>query len=135
MSSCSQIHETVYEVVYSDPKSRTGAEDKKALLQMWVYSMLCITSVATKRDPVGFTRTAASTSRSHGTIRTCWSCTAASPLVRHYACWYEQHKLINIVYQAYDIKLIIDKGFCDIIRPQWILDCVAKGEIVPLTKK
>ncbi|TFY55747.1 hypothetical protein EVJ58_g8059 [Rhodofomes roseus] len=35
----------------------------------------------------------------------------------------------------YDIKLIMDKGVCDIIRPQWIMDCIARGELVPLTKK
>ncbi|TBU42396.1 DNA ligase 4 [Dichomitus squalens] len=35
----------------------------------------------------------------------------------------------------YDLKLIINKDVCDIIRPQWILDCVAKETIVPLTKK
>ncbi|KZT65040.1 DNA ligase 4 [Daedalea quercina L-15889] len=35
----------------------------------------------------------------------------------------------------YDIKLIMNKGVCDIIRPQWIMDCVAKGEVLPLTKK
>lgn len=36
---------------------------------------------------------------------------------------------------AYDIKLIMDKDVCDIIRPQWILDSIAKGETVPLTKR
>lgn len=36
---------------------------------------------------------------------------------------------------AYDLRLIMDKGVCDIIRPQWILDCVANEKIVPLTKK
>jgi len=35
----------------------------------------------------------------------------------------------------YDIKLIMNKGVCDIIRPQWIMDCIAKEELVPLTKK
>lgn len=36
---------------------------------------------------------------------------------------------------AYDLKLVMDKGVCDIIRPQWILDCVANEKILPLTKK
>ena len=36
---------------------------------------------------------------------------------------------------AYDIKLIMNKDVCDIIRPQWILDSVAKEELVPLVKK
>ncbi len=42
---------------------------------------------------------------------------------------------ITTGFSAYDIKLIMNKDICDIIRPQWILDCVAQGEIVPLTKK
>ncbi|KAI0664220.1 DNA ligase 4 [Cubamyces menziesii] len=84
-------------VVYSDPKSRTGAEDKKALLQM-IHAHGGKYFQIARNDPD-----------------------------------------MLVVYSGqstpYDIKLIIDKGFCDIIRPQWILDCVAKGEIVPLTKK
>lgn len=36
---------------------------------------------------------------------------------------------------AYDLKLVMNKDVCDVIRPQWILDCVAQEEIVPLTKK
>ena len=36
---------------------------------------------------------------------------------------------------AYDLKLIMNKDVCDIIRPQWILDSVAKEAVVPLTKK
>ncbi|KAM5533834.1 hypothetical protein V8D89_012497 [Ganoderma adspersum] len=35
----------------------------------------------------------------------------------------------------YDIKLIMNKDVCDIIRPQWILDSVAKEDLVPLIKK
>ena len=36
---------------------------------------------------------------------------------------------------ALDIKRIIEKTEYDIIRPQWILDCVRQGEQVPLRKK
>ena len=36
---------------------------------------------------------------------------------------------------AFDIKRIIEKTEFDIIRPQWILDCVRQGELVPLRKK
>jgi len=36
---------------------------------------------------------------------------------------------------AIDIKRIIEKTEFDIIRPQWILDCVGQGELVPLRKK
>lgn len=35
----------------------------------------------------------------------------------------------------YDIQSLMNKGTVDIIRPQWILDCVAHGEILPLAKK
>ncbi|KAH9962641.1 ATP-dependent DNA ligase [Russula dissimulans] len=35
----------------------------------------------------------------------------------------------------YDIKLIMNKGVFDIIRPQWLFDSVAKDELVPLSKK
>ncbi|KAI0642168.1 ATP dependent DNA ligase domain-containing protein [Trametes meyenii] len=83
-------------VVYSDPKSRTGADDKKALLQM-VHA--------------------------HG---------------GNYAQVARSDPNMLVVYGGqtipYDVKLIINKGVCDIIRPQWILDCVAKGELVPLNK-
>ena len=36
---------------------------------------------------------------------------------------------------ALDIKRIIEKTEFDIIRPQWIHDCVQQGELVPLKKK
>lgn len=36
---------------------------------------------------------------------------------------------------AFDIKRIIEKTGFDIIRPQWIHDCVRQGELVPLRKK
>lgn len=36
---------------------------------------------------------------------------------------------------AYDIKSIMDKGLHDIIRPQWIIDCVAASEKVAMSKK
>lgn len=36
---------------------------------------------------------------------------------------------------AYDIKLLIDKDSVDIIRPQWVTDCIHRGELVPLRKK
>ncbi|KAI0352380.1 DNA ligase 4 [Trametes cingulata] len=84
-------------VVYSDPKSGTGTEDKQALLQM-IHAHGGKYAQVARNDPD-----------------------------------------ILVVYGGqttpYDIKLIMDKGVCDIIRPQWIIDCVAKGEIVPLTKK
>src|SRR5262249_29749910 len=32
-------------------------------------------------------------------------------------------------------KMYIDKGTYDIVKPQWVLDCVEQDMIVPLTKK
>ena len=37
--------------------------------------------------------------------------------------------------EAYDIKMIMDKGVYDIIRPRWLFDSVANNELVPLSKK
>ena len=36
---------------------------------------------------------------------------------------------------AYDIKMIMNKGQYDIIKPAWITDSIAKGELVPMRKK
>ncbi|KAI0343258.1 DNA ligase 4 [Trametopsis cervina] len=35
----------------------------------------------------------------------------------------------------YDIKLIMQRGVFDVIRPSWIETCVAKGKLVPMAKK
>jgi len=35
----------------------------------------------------------------------------------------------------YDIKLIMNKGLHDIIRPQWIFDSIANGALVPMSRK
>ncbi|KAH8116296.1 DNA ligase 4 [Phellopilus nigrolimitatus] len=35
----------------------------------------------------------------------------------------------------YDLRLIMDKGIHDIIRPSWVYDCIDQGERVPLQKK
>jgi hypothetical protein len=42
---------------------------------------------------------------------------------------------LNILHPAYDIKLIMQRGVFDIVRPTWIKACVAKGELLPLSKK
>lgn len=41
----------------------------------------------------------------------------------------------NGVLVAFDIKRIIEKTEFDIIRPQWIHDCVRKGQLIPLRRK
>ncbi|KLO08051.1 DNA ligase 4 [Schizopora paradoxa] len=46
---------------------------------------------------------------------------------------------ILVVYNGtvipYDLKLIINKDMHDIIRPQWLYDCIDEGELVPLRQK
>ena len=37
--------------------------------------------------------------------------------------------------EAYDIKLIMNKGVHDIIRPQWVFDSIANGALVPMSRK
>ena len=36
---------------------------------------------------------------------------------------------------AYDLKLLIDKGIHDIVKPGWVKESVGLGELVPLRKK
>ncbi|KAK7686237.1 DNA ligase (ATP) [Cerrena zonata] len=84
-------------VVSSDPKSKTGDEDK-AKLQKLI--------------------------RQHG------GKIAQVP---------RSQKQMMVVYDGptipYDLKLVINKGALDVIKPIWILDCVTKAEILPLRKK
>ncbi|KAI0058986.1 ATP-dependent DNA ligase [Artomyces pyxidatus] len=51
----------------------------------------------------------------------------------------KNHPGLLVVYGGtttpYDIKLLINKGAYDIIRPQWILDSVASDSLVPMTKR
>ncbi|CAL1714652.1 unnamed protein product [Somion occarium] len=48
-------------------------------------------------------------------------------------------KNVIVVYDGstipYDIRMIMDKGAIDIIKPIWITDSIAKGELVPMRKK
>ena len=76
----------------------------------------------------------ASMSSSLVTTPTCSSSMGAELLVR-ILCLLATSLQSSSLFLAYDLKLVMNKDVCDIIRPQWILDCVAQGEIVPLTKK
>ncbi|KAI1796674.1 DNA ligase 4 [Ganoderma leucocontextum] len=93
----SRLFEGYKFMVSSDPKSRNGAADKNALMQMiHAHGGKCVQ--VCRDDPN-----------------------------------------LLVVYGGqttpYDLKLIMNKNVCDIIRPQWILDSVAKEDLVPLTKK
>jgi len=35
----------------------------------------------------------------------------------------------------YDIKMLVNKGTVDIVKPQWVLDCVARDELLTLKKR
>jgi hypothetical protein len=36
---------------------------------------------------------------------------------------------------AYDLKILINSGEHDILKPSWIQDCVRRGELVPMRKR
>jgi DNA ligase 4 len=40
-----------------------------------------------------------------------------------------------ICIEAYDIKLIMNKGLHNIIRPQWIFDSIASNALAPMSRK
>ncbi|KAF8909386.1 DNA ligase 4 [Gymnopilus junonius] len=83
-------------VVMSDPKSRTGEEDKKALTKLIYANGGGCAQIANQPEHI-------------------------------------------VVYggsvMPYDLKLIIDKGKIDVIKPSWIEDTVEHGEKRPLQKK
>ncbi|KAJ8590777.1 DNA ligase 4 [Rhizopogon salebrosus TDB-379] len=88
---------TCLQVVSSDPKSRTGSQDRQELMKLIHANGGTCVQVVTSQQPITVIYGGATT--------------------------------------PYDIKLLIGKGNVDIIRPQWITDCIARGELVPLKKK
>jgi hypothetical protein len=42
------------------------------------------------------------------------------------------HPAISV---AYDLKLLIDKGIYDVLKPNWVTDSIALGQHVPFRKK
>lgn len=84
-------------MVSSDPKSRTGNQDRQELMKLIHANGGSCVQVVTSKQP------------------------------------------IIVIYGGtttpYDLKLLIDKDSVDIIRPQWITDCIHQGELVPLKKK
>ncbi|KAL1676611.1 DNA ligase IV-like protein [Schizophyllum commune] len=83
-------------VVISDPKARTGEEDRKKLMTLI---------------------------RSHGGQCPQFAKDPAAIVV------------YNGTSTPYDLQLIIRKDTNDVVRPQWVMDCIAKGELVPMEKK
>ncbi|RXW22137.1 hypothetical protein EST38_g3713 [Candolleomyces aberdarensis] len=93
----SDIFEGMKFVVMSDPKSRTGDQDKKELMKQVHSNGGSCAQIATNQPN------------------------------------------LYIVYGGtvtpYDLKLSIDKGIHDVIKPAWITDSVKLGQKVPLRKK
>ncbi|KAG1849416.1 ATP dependent DNA ligase domain-containing protein [Suillus subalutaceus] len=93
----SDLFEDMKFMVSSDPKSRTGNQDRQELMKLIHANGGSCVQVVTSKQP------------------------------------------ITVIYGGtttpYDIKLLIDKDSVDIIRPQWITDCIHRGELVPLKKK
>lgn len=38
-------------------------------------------------------------------------------------------------FSAYDLKIIMNKDIHDVIKPEWVRDCVARGRLLPLHKR
>ncbi|KAF8963440.1 DNA ligase 4 [Flammula alnicola] len=93
----SNIFEDMKFVVMSDPKSRTGDEDKKTLSkQIYANGGTCA-QIATNQP--------------------------------------ELFVVYGGTVTPYDLKLLIDKGAVDIIKPNWIVDSIEEGERLPMRKK
>ena len=121
-------------MVSSDPKSRTGAEDKKALLQMCVVSM----SLSFVYELTDFVRIHAhggsyvQFARDDPNLLVVYGGQTTRSSSESVPCRKYVAKRLDL---AYDLKLVMNKDVCDVIRPQWILDCAAQEEVIPLTKK
>ncbi|KAI0078668.1 ATP-dependent DNA ligase [Panus rudis PR-1116 ss-1] len=84
-------------VVSSDPKSKTGEEDKRELMTLI---------------------------KKHG-----------GKLVQIARSQLDLLVVYGGKTIAYDIRQVMNKGIHDIIKPDWITESIAKGELLPLTKK
>jgi DNA ligase-4 len=93
----SDLFEDMKFMVSSDPKSRTGNQDRQELIKLIHANGGSCVQVVTSKQP------------------------------------------IIVIYGGtttpYDIKLLIDKDSVDIIRPQWVTDCIHQGELISLKKK
>ena len=80
---------------------------------------------------LGFGRTEGLPFRLRKTNRACLLCMEGVPHVRPRI----SSRNILTFAEAYDIKLIMNKGMFDIIRPRWLLDSIANKELAPMLKK
>ncbi|KAJ3527652.1 hypothetical protein NMY22_g9703 [Coprinellus aureogranulatus] len=84
-------------VVMSDPKSKTGDQDKKDLMKLI-----------------------------HANGGTCAQIARDQP---------NMYVVYGGAVTPYDLKLVIDKGRLDVLKPEWVEDSVARGELAPFHKK
>ncbi|KAL4066025.1 ATP dependent DNA ligase domain-containing protein [Scleroderma citrinum] len=101
----SHLFEGMKFMVSADPKSTTGDHDRKELMKQY-GSSLCASILAHGGTCVQVITPQQSAMAVYGGTTT-----------------------------PFDIKLLITKGNVDIIRPQWVLDCIAHRELLPLRKK
>ena len=54
-----------------------------------------------------------------------------------YVSWFGIQAVNNyqIIRLAYDLKLMIDKGKYDVVRPSWVEDSITLGRCAPFRKK
>ncbi|CAA7265112.1 unnamed protein product [Cyclocybe aegerita] len=93
----SDIFEGMKFVVMSDPKSRTGEEDKKTI-----------------------------TKSIYANGGTCAQIANNQPNL---------YVIYGGSITPYDLKLVIDKGKVEVLKPSWIMDSIEQGEKVPMRKK
>lgn len=92
----SDVFEDMRFMVSSDPKSRTGGEDREELMKII-----------------------------HANGGQCVQVMGSQPTI--------------VVYGGtttpYDLKLLINKGTVDIVKPEWIHDSVSRGQLAPMAKR
>ncbi|TEB36658.1 DNA ligase 4 [Coprinellus micaceus] len=93
----SDLFEGMKFVVMSDPKSRTGDQDKKDLMK-----------------------------QIHANGGTCAQIARDQPNL---------YVVYGGAVTPYDLKLVIDKGRIDVLKPEWVQDSIARGELAPFQKK
>ena len=58
--------------------------------------------------------------------------------VSHVSLWtikYWELTKLRSTSAAYNLKLVIDKGLVDVLKPRWITDSVEAGYALPMTSK
>lgn len=123
----------------SDPKSRTGDQDRKELMKLCAY--VFADHIWTTKVDLSFRRIYANGGNCaqiaalqlnlfvvYGGTTT-RECRLACQKKKSDLCWNKMWL------SAYDLKLLIDKGFYDVIKPAWLEDSIASGALAPFKKR